>query len=82
MKPRILPIGREFQLSGARQRASLSLAPLIDVTFILLIFFMLVTQFSHVAPLDVELGTIEPELTIPKITDASGTSALLRLSVG
>jgi biopolymer transport protein ExbD len=37
---------------------TLSLAPLIDVTFILLIFFMLVTQYSRLAPVDVTLGEI------------------------
>ena len=37
---------------------ALSLAPLIDVTFILLIFFMLVTQYTRLAPVDVTLGEI------------------------
>jgi biopolymer transport protein ExbD len=44
-----------FELPGKRRRAVLSLAPLIDVTFILLIFFMLVTQFQKFAPVDVAL---------------------------
>ncbi len=44
-----------------RRRRGLSLAPLIDVTFILLIFFMLVTQFSRFAPVDVALGAITPD---------------------
>ncbi len=44
-----------FELPGKRRRAVLSLAPLIDVTFILLIFFMLVTQFQRFAPVDVAL---------------------------
>ncbi len=38
-----------FELPGRRRRAVLSLTPLIDVTFILLIFFMLVTQFERFA---------------------------------
>lgn len=45
-----------FHLPRRRRRAVLSLAPLIDVTFILLIFFMLVTQFERYAPVDVTLG--------------------------
>jgi biopolymer transport protein ExbD len=45
-----------FDLPRGRRRALLSLAPLIDVTFILLIFFMLVTQFDRFAPLQLALG--------------------------
>ena len=45
-----------FDLPRGRRRALLSLAPLIDVTFILLIFFMLVTQFDRFAPLQLVLG--------------------------
>jgi len=45
-----------FDLPRGRRRAVLSLAPLIDVTFILLIFFMLVTQFDRFAPLQLVLG--------------------------
>lgn len=48
-----------FELPHRRRRAVLSLAPLIDVTFILLIFFMLVTQFQRFAPVDVTLGPKE-----------------------
>ncbi len=52
-----------FDLPGGRRRAALSLVPLIDVTFILLIFFMLVTQFQRLAPVDVTLSAsqIQPE---------------------
>jgi len=46
----------QFALPGRRRRMALSLAPLIDVTFILLIFFMLVTQYTRLAPIDVTLG--------------------------
>lgn len=45
-----------FQIAGHRRRASLSLAPLIDVTFILLTFFMLVSQFSQLAPVEIALN--------------------------
>lgn len=45
----------DLGLGKGRRRAALSLAPLIDVTFILLIFFMLVTQFSRLVPVDVTL---------------------------
>lgn len=51
--------GEYFALEFGRKkrRAKLSLAPLIDVTFILLIFFMLVSQFTRLAPLDVSISS-------------------------
>lgn len=42
-----------------RKTSVLSLAPLIDVTFILLIFFMLVTQFSRFSPVDLSVSKTE-----------------------
>lgn len=47
---------------------ALSLAPLIDVTFILLIFFMLVTQYTKLAPVDVTLGEIS-QVKVPEQAD-------------
>lgn len=44
-----------FNLEARRRRMTLSMAPLIDVTFILLIFFMVVTQFSRFVPVDVSV---------------------------
>ncbi len=61
-----------FELPGKRRRAVLSLAPLIDVTFILLIFFMLVTQFQRFAPVDVAL---EAERT-PIVDTPGGTAGV------
>ena len=52
---------------------ALSLAPLIDVTFILLIFFMLVTQYSRLAPVDVTLGEIS-QVQLPEQTAAAPQS--------
>jgi biopolymer transport protein ExbD len=43
-----------------RRRAMLSLAPLIDVTFLLLVFFMLVTQFDRLAAIDVSVSHSPP----------------------
>ncbi len=44
-----------FVLEGKRRRSALSMAPLIDFTFILLIFFMVVTQFDRFTPVDVSV---------------------------
>ena len=48
----------------------LSLAPLIDVTFILLIFFMLVTQFSRLVPVDASLGEISQSAPLDDLAGA------------
>ena len=64
-----------FALRGRKRRAVLSLAPLIDVTFILLIFFMLVTQFERFAAIDV---TLEPGVDISELRrQGPGTESLL-----
>ena len=70
-----------FQLPGSRRRAILSLAPLIDVTFIILIFFMLVTQFTHLAPVKVELGALQPAVALPDRIDETGRLRQARLFV-
>ncbi len=44
-----------FAIEGKRRRSVLSMAPLIDFTFILLIFFMVVTQFDRFTPVDVSM---------------------------
>ena len=59
------------------RRAVISLAPLIDITFILLIFFMLVTQFGRLAPVNVELGEIKSEP--PPSVEADGIRGQRRL---
>lgn len=80
-----------FELPGKRRRAVLSLAPLIDVTFILLIFFMLVTQFQKFAPVDVALQAERaPVADAPsgtagiaeRLTLTIGATGVLRLSGG
>ena len=63
----------QFALPGRRRRMMLSLAPLIDVTFILLIFFMLVTQYSRLAPIDVTLGEIS-QVQLPEQAAAAPES--------
>jgi biopolymer transport protein ExbD len=45
-----------FALEGRRRRSVLSMAPLIDFTFILLIFFMVVTQFDRFTPVDMTVN--------------------------
>ena len=55
-----------FALEGKRRRSVMSMAALIDFTFILLIFFMVVTQFDRFAPVDVSVRktpakTISPQ---------------------
>ncbi len=62
-----------FRLPRRPHRMQLSLAPLIDVTFILLIFFMLVTQFTRLAPVDASLGQISQ--SAPEDSEAGGGTA-------
>ena len=70
-----------FALPSRRRRMLLSLAPLIDVTFILLIFFMLVTQFTRFVPVDVTLSRITQ--AAPPLTPGSASvKAQSRLTVG
>lgn len=64
---------KAFDLPGRPRRMALSLAPLIDVTFILLIFFMLVTQFTRLAPVNASLGEISQ--TVPQESSADGGAA-------
>lgn len=66
----------QFEMPGRRRRAVLSLAPLIDVIFILLIFFMLVTQFERFAPVDVTLGSAREISNIRSAGIAGGQDRL------
>lgn len=54
--------GPVIELPPRKRRAILSLAPLVDATFILLIFFMLVTQFDR-------YGTIGVSISESRITE-------------
>ena len=69
-----------FDLPGKRRRAVLSLAPLIDVTFILLIFFMLVTQFQRFSPVNVELESGRAPV-VEESGDGVGASARITLAI-
>lgn len=69
-----------FALPGRRRRMILSLAPLIDVTFILLIFFMLVTQFQRYAPVDVTLGA-EQSIPLSDLRQETGPPDALILDI-
>ena len=57
------------------------MAPLIDVTFILLIFFMLVTQYSRLAPVDVTLGEISQAQLPEQAAAAPESKAQSRLNL-
>lgn len=63
----------DLGLAKGRRRAALSLAPLIDVTFILLIFFMLVTQFSRLGPVNVTLDRAPNVVDRPTQSDGRGS---------
>ena len=60
-----------------RRKHSISLTPLIDVVFILLVFFMLATSFTDWRPITLATGTSEaaPSDTPPAVVrvDADGT---------
>lgn len=49
-----------------REEPELNLIPLIDVVFMLLIFFMVTTTFNRDSGLQIELPTAEAEQTEPK----------------
>ena len=58
--------GGGFALEGRRRRSVLSMAPLIDFTFILLIFFMVVTQFDRFTPVDMTVNrSTQAPVTLP-----------------
>lgn len=46
-----------LQINSAARRKSISLTPLIDVVFILLLFFMLTSSFLHERQIDVSAAT-------------------------
>ncbi len=75
------PVGLVGSGSARRRRGALALAPLIDVTFILLIFFMLVTRFSDLAPVAVTLGDVA-RAAPPIGRDAGGRAGAIRLVLG
>lgn len=65
---------------GTRRRPILSLAPLIDVTFLLLVFFMLVTQFDRFGVIDVTVAKSAPvQLEDPAV--AGGARDRVRLVI-
>ncbi len=68
-----------FVIGGQRRRSALSLAPLIDVTFILLIFFMVVTQFSRFVPVDVSIRSTELKSSQPVQTPTQAKHFRLRV---
>ncbi len=57
-----------FDLGGKRRRSTLSMAPLIDFTFILLIFFMVVTQFDRFTTVDVSMQKSVQNTALPPLT--------------
>jgi biopolymer transport protein ExbD len=75
LAPFVLPAGRP------RRRAMLSLAPLIDVTFLLLVFFMLVTQFDRLAAIDVSVAQSPPVQLSPDGAGDGERHGTVRLTV-
>lgn len=69
-----------FTIEGRRRRSTLSMAPLIDVTFILLIFFMVATQFSRFVPVDVRVHKAPVKTLQPHVVLTPGRK-LLKLHV-
>ncbi len=61
-----------FVIEGKRRRSTLSMAPLIDFTFILLIFFMLVTQFDRFTPVDITMRKTPIKTATPPLSPLPG----------
>lgn len=57
-----------LELSGSR-RVKVSLTPLIDVVFILLLFFMLTTQFSKQQAMRIQLPDTDASVSPSQATD-------------
>lgn len=54
-------------------RKSLTLTPLIDIIFLLIVFFLLTSEFSLMQSLDIELTTIENSDTPPDAPELDKT---------
>ncbi|WP_320827062.1 biopolymer transporter ExbD [Reinekea sp.] len=67
---------------GRQEEVSVNVTPLIDVVFLLLIFFMVTTTFSRETQLQIDLPesqsqvAVEDELPIEILIDRTGTYAL------
>lgn len=61
-----------------RRRLSISLTPLIDVVFILLVFFMLASQFADWKAY--ELPTLSVDTTATSAVESESLSAVIRLT--
>ncbi|MBT8412744.1 MAG: biopolymer transporter ExbD [Boseongicola sp.] len=54
-----------FALQNARHRRAMSLTPMIDVVFLLLVFFMLAARFDQTAVVPITLGSGGSDYTGP-----------------
>ncbi len=70
-----------FTLEGKRRRSVLSMAPLIDFTFILLIFFMVVTQFDRFTPVDVSMRKSAARAAAPMAQTPEKERRILHLAI-
>ena len=70
-----------FALEGKRRRSVLSMAPLIDFTFILLIFFMVVTQFDRFTPVDVSMRKSAARAAAPMARTPETERRILHLAI-
>lgn len=64
-----------LDLSTHRRRAGIGLTPLIDVVFILLLFFLLASQFDHFGALQLHVPAAGPE------RPAADTAGALRIQL-
>ena len=70
-----------FDLGGRRRRSTLSMAPLIDFTFILLIFFMVVTHFDRFSVIEVLMKEDGQKPLPPVAREEREQARILRLVI-
>ncbi|MBT8459342.1 MAG: biopolymer transporter ExbD [Boseongicola sp.] len=67
-----------LMLQTMRRRRSMSLTPMIDVVFLLLVFFMLAARFDQTQSLPITLGTAGSDYSgPPRLVDVTPESVLL-----
>lgn len=72
-----------LQLNSAARRKSISLTPLIDVVFILLLFFMLTSSFLHERQIDVSAATessLQERVNVEQIINLLNNDGEFRLN--
>ena len=72
-----------LQINSAARRKSISLTPLIDVVFILLLFFMLTSSFLHERQIDVSAATessLQERVNVEQIINLLNNDGEFRLN--